>query len=203
MRYRLSFTTGGLFLKEAPVIIACYLQEGDWSTVRAQIRQKNLLQTRTVATATRIGQEVIARLQQLDTSELQTLLESNLQEQAHLLWVAACRRYAFIHDFAIEVLREQHLLLRGSVTLGDYDNFYHSKALWHPELGALATSTRNKLRQNLFRMAREAGLLSDHMEIQPVVLSPRLIRVLARTEPEQFLVFPTTDRQVQRWLQCA
>ena len=112
-RYRLSFTTGGLFLREAPVVVECYLRYGNWAEARDHVRQANLLQVRTAAAATRISKEVTARLETLDSIELQALIDdSSLRDQAYLLWVAACRRYTFIRDFAIEVLRE-HFLVQG------------------------------------------------------------------------------------------
>lgn len=198
--YRLSFTTGGLFITEAPVVAACYLTHLDWTGARDQVRQDKLLQVRTDAAATRISKEIVARLELLTHTELQALAELNLRDRAYLLWVAACRRYRLIHDFAVEVLREHHLMRRRQVTLGDYDNFYNSKALWHPELDALAPSTQSKLRQNLFRMLREADLLSAQHLIQPALPSLHLAQLLAQQGLEQLLVFPATDLDIQRWL---
>lgn len=200
-RYQLSFTTGGLFLHEASAVAECYLRLGDWPATRARVRQDNLLQVRTAAAATRISKEITARLQQLNELELQTLLESGFRDQAYLLWVAACRRYAFIHDFAIEVLREQYLLLRRQLAFADYDSFYNGKALWHAELDEIARSTQLKLRQNLFRMLREADLVSDQHEIHPAQLSPHLAQLLAKQGRQELLVFPATENDIQRWLQ--
>lgn len=201
LRYHLSFTTGGLFLQEAPTVAECYLRLGDWPETRARVRQENLLQVRTVAAATRISKEITSRLQQLNELELQTLLESSLRDQAYLLWVAACRRYAFIRDFAIEVLREQYLLLRRQVTFADYDSFYNGKALWHAELDEIAHSTQLKLRQNLFRMLREADLVSDQYVIYPAQLSSHLAQLLARRGRQELLIFPATENDIQRCLQ--
>lgn len=200
-RYQLSFTTGGIFLHEAPAVAACYLQLGNWAATRARLRDENLLQVRTAAAATRISKEITARLQQLNEVELQTLLESGLRDQAYLLWVAACRRYVFIRDFAVEVLREQFLLLRRQVSFADYDSFYNGKALWHAELDDIARSTQLKLRQNLFRMLREADLVSAQHEIHPAQLSPHLAQLLAQQGQQALLVFPATDNDIQRWLQ--
>lgn len=200
-RYQLSFTTGGLFLQEASTVADCYLQLGDWPATRARVRQENLLQVRTAAAATRISKEITARLQHLNEVELQTLLESSLRDQAYLLWVAACRRYAFIREFAIEVLREQYLLLRRQVSFADYDSFYNGKALWHAELDDIAHSTQLKLRQNLFRMLREADLVSEKHEIHPAQLSPHLAQLLAKQGRQELLVFPATENDIQKWLQ--
>jgi len=122
-RYRLSFTTGGLFLREAPLVVERYLALRDWKQTREQVRNENLLQVRTTAAATRISQELIARLELLDPEELEFLVDGSLREQGYLLWAATCRRYTFIRDFAREVLREHYLLLRRQLTTNDYEAF--------------------------------------------------------------------------------
>ncbi|WP_443113544.1 DUF1819 family protein [Herbaspirillum seropedicae] len=200
-RYRLSFTTGGLFLQESAIAAASFLQLGDWTATRAQLRGENLLQVRTSAAATRIGKEVTARLQELSSEELSALQDLSLRDQANLLWVAVCRHYPFIREFAIEVLREHFLVLRRRLVFADFEHFLNAKALWHAELDDIAKSTQLKLRQNLFRMLREADLLSDQHEIHPAQLSPYLAQLLARQGRQVFLVFPATDNDIQRWLQ--
>ncbi len=92
-RYRLSFTTGGLFLQEAPVIVERYLALRNWSQTRDQVRNDNLLQVRTAAAALRISKELIARLELLESDELEELVNGNARDRGYLLWVAACRRY--------------------------------------------------------------------------------------------------------------
>lgn len=200
-RYRLSFTTGGLFVQEAALVAASYLTTGDWAKARTQARQENLLQVRTAAAATRISKEVTARLEHLDDQEVKALLELNLHDRASLLWVATCRRYIFIREFATEVLRENHLHLRRQLSFNDYESFFSSKALWHAELDQLAASTQHKLRQNIFRMLREADLLSDTQVILPAMLSPNLTKILARQGRRDLLVFPASEKDIQRWLQ--
>jgi len=199
-RFRLSFTTGGLFVQEAAVVATSYLATRDWAKVRTQARQENLLQVRTAAAATRISKEITARLEHLDDLELKALLELNLHDRASLLWVAACRRYTFIREFATEVLRENHLHLRRQLSFNDYESFYSGKALWHAELDQLAVSTQQKLRQNMFRMLREADLLSETQVILPAMLSSDLTRLLARQGRRDLLVFPASEKDIQRWL---
>ena len=199
-RYRLSFTTGGLFLQDAPRVAELYLELRDWSQTRIQVRNDNLLQVRTAAAALRISKELVARLELLESHELEELVHASARDRGYLLWVAACRRYAIIHDFAVEVLREHYLLLRRQISFADYDTFYNAKALWHAELDEIAPSTQHKLRQNLFRMLRDAGLISDQQHIQAAMLSPRLAQLLARRGRDDLLVFPATDNEIQRWL---
>ena len=111
-RYIMSFSTGGLFHHESVKLAALYLDLGDWSSVRDKVIAENLLQTRTLNTLKRVCREVVSRLRTLSSCELEFLIDGSHQEQAYLLWLAICRRYRFIADFAIEVLRERYLSLK-------------------------------------------------------------------------------------------
>src|SRR4051794_35033031 len=104
-RYRLSFTTGGLFVQESVLVAHRYVSSHDWSATRDQVRAENLLQVRTEAAALRISKEVVARLEHLSPQEIDCLLDGSQRERSYLLWSATCRRYAFIRDFATDVLR--------------------------------------------------------------------------------------------------
>jgi hypothetical protein len=199
-RYRLSFTTGGLFIAETPGIVQIYLELGDWKKARDVVRETNLLQVRTSAASLRISKEVVARLECLTREELEELVHLNLRDLGYLLWVAVCRRYAFIRDFATEVVREHYLVLRRHLPLSDFDAFLNSKSLWHEELDAIAPSTSKKLRQNLFRMLREANLVDENLQIQTAMVSPRLAQMLSMKSIGELQIFPVTDNDIQRWL---
>ena len=107
------------------------------------------------------------------------------------MWVAACRRYELIGDFAGEVLRERFLLLTPTLGIDDFDRFITGKSLWHPELDELKPSTRTKLRQNVFRMLHEAGLYSEGGDIVSAVLSERVLEALAARTPSDIRFLPT------------
>ncbi|MFZ4744998.1 MAG: BrxA family protein, partial [Limnohabitans sp.] len=112
-----------------------------------------------------------------------------------------CRRYEFVKEFAQEVLRENYVLMRSQVTLANFDAFLNSKALWHEELDQLAKSTQSKLRQNLFRMMREAGFINDHYGILQALPSPALVQLLAQRGADELTIFPVSDLDIKRWLQ--
>ncbi|MCR2791700.1 DUF1819 family protein [Microbacterium sp. zg.Y625] len=191
-RYALSFTSGGLLVTEAWHTAEVWSRVRDWALVRAELMESNTLQSRTVQSRRTVSREVVGRLSELSADEMSLLRESSPQERAHLMWVAACRRYTLVGEFAEEVVRERFLLLTPSLKRGDFDIFVRGKALWHPELDALQDSTRRKLRQNLFRMLREAGLVSDSGEILSVILSPGIESLLDLRRPSDVRFFPTS-----------
>ena len=192
-RYKLSFTTGALLVREAGVAAPLYLDNPDWSAVRAMLDDENLLQARTVASGRRLGREVVQRLAGLTNDEIELFVDSTAVERGHLMWAAACRVFDLIGEFAEEVVRERFLLMTPTLKSEDFDSFIHSKAIWHEELAALADSTRRRLRSNVFLMLREAGLLSEAGEIIPSVLSQRVAAAFAADNRNDVRFFPAHD----------
>ncbi|QNA72480.1 DUF1819 family protein [Streptomyces sp. So13.3] len=191
-RYRLSFSVGGLFVQEAPIATDLYLHRTrNWTQVREALDADNLLQARTASSARRMGRELVQRMAELDNNELEWLMEGRSTEWAYLMWVAACRRYALIGEFAEEVVRERFLLMTPSLEPERFEDFVRSKALWHDELDDLSESTLRKLRTTVYLMLREAGLLSEAGQIMPALLSEPLTRILRRRQPSQVRFFPT------------
>jgi len=192
-KYRLSFTAGGLLIREAGVAAPLYQQLGDWSSVRAAIQSDNLLQARTVSSGHRLAREVVQRLAELTDTEIELLVDGTSVERGHLMWAAACRRYGLLGEFAEEVLRERFLVLAPTLDHSDFDSFMRTKAMWHEELGALKDTTYRKLRANVFLMLHEAGLLGDSGHITPVVLTDRLAAVFGNRSTSDVRFFPTND----------
>src|ERR1700729_1138153 len=190
-RYALSFTTGALLAREAALLAPVYLNQRDWEQVRALAVQGNLLQARTHRTGVRLASETVQRLSTLTDDEVGLLIDATSSERASLMWAGTCRRYEFIGEFAEEVLRERFLLLAATLEYRDFDGFVRGKALWHEELAKVKDSTMQKLRSNVFKMLREAGLVSEAGEIMPAVLSERVATVLSIRSPSDLRFFPT------------
>lgn len=192
-RYRLSFTSGGLLVREAGVAAPLYQSLRDWGKVRAVIDEDNGLQARTVASARRLARELVQRLGELTAEEIDLVVDATSVERGHLMWAAACRRYDLIGEFAEEVLRERFLLMTPTLGPEDFDSFVRAKALWHEELAEVADSTKRKLRTNLFLMLREAGMVTEAGHIVQSVLSQRVARALATRTPSDVRFFPAPN----------
>jgi len=193
----MSFSTGGLFSRESVTLSMIFLEIGDWDTVRDKVLTENLLQTRTLTSAQRVCREVISRLKTLNPSELDLLVRGTSQEQGYLLWIAVCRCYKFIADFAVEILRERYLGLKIDLHHEDFDSFFNKKSEWHIELDNIRLVTRNKLRQVLFRILREAELLTVNNTINAAMLSPRLLEAIPRGSRQDVLFFPMFESELE------
>lgn len=197
--YRMAFTAGALLLRESVLAAELYARLGDWGAVRRELRTGKLLQIRTASAAERRGREVVQRLENLTPAQLSLLVAGERGEQAALVWLASCKRYRFIRDFATEIVREKFVRLDPHLTYDDFDIFFNRQAEWHAEVDRIEPSTRTKLRSTLFAMLREADILAAGDLIQPALLSPAVIRAIRADDPTQLAIFPVADAQLKEW----
>jgi hypothetical protein len=188
--YRMSFTTGGLFHQESLRLAELHRQLGDWDATWAKAMETNLLQSRTQSTLRRTSRELILRLLTLSETELELLLDGGPEEQVRLLWLAVCRCYPFIGQFATDVLHERYITLKATLSHEEFNAFFNQQAQWRPALDTISLATRSKLRAVLFRILHEAGLLDKSGAIQAALLSPRLLRHLMSHAPANLSFFP-------------
>ncbi len=189
-KYKLSFTAASLSISESVKIAEVYIKSKDWDQAKQIIKDKNVLQSRINSRTVRVSRELIQRLKMLSEDQIELLVEGSMEEQKYLLWFAVCKTYEFIREIAIEVLHEKFLNRSMKVTDLDYDAFYNRKANWNDKLEKITTLTRKKIRQVVFLMMREAGLLTDENTILRAMLSSRLIEVLKPDAPMSFEIFP-------------
>ena len=189
----MSFTTGALFRWESVNLATWYLEKDDWDEVRDEVISRNLLQLRTLNSRKRIFREICSRLKRLNRNELELLIEGDHQELGYLLWLAICRRYQFLYDFSVEVIRERYLTLKYDLGCEDFDAFFNSKMEWHEEMERISTTTRNKLRQVMFKMLHECELLNSDNSIVPALLSSRLINVICGHSNHDLYLFPIME----------
>lgn len=188
--YKLAFAAGSLLAKESISLAELYLDIRDWELVKSSALESNILQSRTVSTAKRLTRECCHRLKTLNEDELRMLAEGAPQEQSGILWISICRYYRLIAEFAKEVVREKFLSM-SPLEGEDFDYFFNKKAEWHEELDGIQPVTQDKLKQVVFRMLREAGILTKDNTILPVFLTPHFVEVVSRTNGQDLLVFPT------------
>lgn len=192
--YLMSFGTGGLYVNESVAIARLHHDGADWDQTAIRARQSGAFPVRKNSSAVRSIREMVNRLKQLSREELQLLESGTRGEQAALLWLAACRAYRFIGEFAVEVLNERYLSFRTDLTYDDFDSFFAAKEEWSPKLASLSDSTRAKLRAVLFRLMREAEILSRDDRIVGAMLSTRLAALIRERDPHELRFFPGAER---------
>ena len=192
--YRLSFGAGGsLYVIESKIFINIFLDSGDWSKVLDEITNNNVLQFNSDLTTNRRARELCLRLQSLSSEELLFYPDADFQDQSILSWITLCRTYEFIRDFTSKVVLEAFSKYRLELTYADYDFFFEDEKQWHPELEQIAEITRKKLRQVLFKMMKEAGLLTSENKISPLFSSSHLRNLSQSTQRDIISFIPGGD----------
>lgn len=198
MIYKISFTSGGLFNRDAIKVADLYLLMKDWDLVKKEVTEKNLLKARTQSSLVRTTRELLQRLQSLTEKQLQILVEGSRKEQNQILWLAVCKQYVFVREFAVEVMREKYLRLDWEISQAEFDTFFYNKAEWQAELAKTKETTRKKLRQVLFRMMTEAEIISSANLILPAMLSPQVAWAISEDDAAYFSVFPISEADVRK-----
>lgn len=189
--YRMSFTTGGLFLNESIEVTRLHRDGEPWDDTAKRALDRGTTALPKSASNRRSLREITNRLRVLTDSERRFLIEDgDRADQQALLWIATCRAYRFVSEFAVEVIRERYLSYQMDLPLSSFDIFLESKAEWDEGLASLSNSTRSKLRQILFRMMREAGILSKENRIQASILSNQLRQIIKERDPRELAYFP-------------
>lgn len=166
------------------------VREGEWHATEQRVRRDNLLQSRTESTADRKLREIRPRLQALTKRQLELLVQGGRSEQLAMLWLAVCKRYAFLADFARLVVRELYLSMSPCLSFLHFDDFLENQTVWHAEIERLTQNTRQKVRTVTLRMLREAEITTPDGLIEPMLLSRNVADVIAADHRDWFLIFP-------------
>lgn len=189
--YSMAFTAGSTLLHESVAISLVYRkQHNDWKAVKIIVFQENILASVKQSSSIRVFREVQQRLALLTENQLDLLIKGNGMEQKCMVWLAICKRYAFIADFARELLNEKVQMFETIISQKDYHTFYHKKASWHEELDALKESTQQKVRTVIFRMLHEIGYLTAANQINTILLPDSVKEVVAEDNPEMLNIYP-------------
>lgn len=183
IQYKIGFARPAL-LRETVLVAQVYQQHGDWGLVKTNIRESNLLQTRTVRSSDIMYSEIQKRLSLLNEHQVEVISEDCSQDVRQLVWIAICKQYPFIGDFSIEVLLPAYINGRSQVDYDDYGYFFNSKADWHPELEKVSDKTRSNARQTLFQIMRQCELLTESNQLIPQMISSAVQNCTSESELE-------------------
>ena len=189
--YKTSFTSGGLFQNECVELAASYLKTNDWNTTISQLKVDGLTSSPKEKSKQRILREIVNRLQTLNKTELYFLVEeADRRDQALIIWLSICRAYRLIREFTLEIVQDRYLAYQLELPPSTFDLFFEHKAEWEDTLASTSASTRVRLRQVLFKIMREVGIISEENRIQTTYLSASLRRLIEEEIPTDLAVFP-------------
>lgn len=198
-KYILSFTAASLRLNEMiKVAKAAY----DNNTTDLNVVKESGVVFSSVKTRTsdREFREIRKRLEKLTPEQINILINGDLISQKQIAFLAVCKRYGFIRDFTIEVIRNKVLVFDYQLHESDYNSFINSKILLYPELEEFSESTRKKAKQVMFRILEQADIINNAVEktIQPQILQQGVINAIVKEDSAWLKIFMISDRDIKQ-----
>jgi hypothetical protein len=147
----------------------------------------------------RLERELRQRLETLTKNQIILLAHATAEDRSAIAWLAACKHIRFAFEFAAEVLRDKLAAHDPILRHSDYEAYVENKGLAHPEFARLTISSKSKIRQVLFRMLSEAGLLVSGAAfgtIQRPALSPAVVRAVTSDNPSWLAGFLVPDIEI-------
>ena len=151
-----------------------------------------------IKTNNREFSELHLRIKTLSPKELNLLVEGNSDDQKLICIIAFGRAYQFFRDFMDEVVQEKVALFDFKITDRDYNSFISRKSIDHEELEQLAETTKAKIKQVIFKVLHQAGLIDnikDRNIIVPIV-DWNLEQVITETDPTDLKLLLYTDQKI-------
>ena len=185
MKYRFSFTASNAMIPEF-IKVAKNVHNGEDPDELSD----SVLGREKGATNKRQFQELRRRIKTLNPAQVEVLSEGTIDEQKQITHLALCKTYGIYRDFVTEVIFEKVLVYDHSLTEMDMNSFISKKKMDHPELESLAESTEKKVRQVIFRMLQQVGIIDSVSNPSILIpnLSERVKEVVINDDP--------------KWLKC-
>lgn len=198
-KYSLSFTAASALIPETISIAQIFVNEKDWNIVFEEVSKNNLLHKNKKTTLLREFNEIKKRLKNLNQMELEILANSNTQETKWMIHLSLLRTYTFYADFVSEVIRGKLNKFEFSVKDSDYSRFFEEKSYTHTELTSISEKTQNKLKQVIFKMLVQVGIISDieNKVITKPFLSENILKMIQSDNLHWLKGFLYTDIEIK------
>ncbi|WP_434581484.1 DUF1819 family protein [Sulfurimonas sp. NW15] len=201
-KYLLSYTAVSLQAYEAEIIANIYRETLDWESVAKSVVDDDALQKGTISTRKREFTEFKKRLQTLTPEQLAYYEQASSSDVKNLTMLSCFKLYAFISDFAREIIRNKLLLFDFQLINSDYEAFYDSKRVAYDNLNTISEATKYKLKQVMFKMFEQAGFIDSvkNKNIQKPYLSQELIKLIVKDDPKYLGAFLCSDNEINEYI---
>lgn len=198
-KYSFSFTGASALLAETLVIAEEFERLNDWEKVNESVQKNNLMNKTKQSTSKRMFHEIKKRLEFLTGEQLNLLIKGSPDESKAMVLLSLLKAYSFFYDFVIEVIRAKYLLYNNNIIASDYTSFFNAKAITNNELNTITDKTTNKVKQVLFKMLEQVGLINSAkggLIIKPF-LSDDSIKVILNDDTSLFAGFLCSDAEIK------
>lgn len=199
IKYTFSFTGASALISETLVIAQAFERLNDWKEVEQTIINQNLMNKIKHTTFKREFSEIKKRLTLLTPTQLSILANGSLDDAKMMILLSLLKTYSFIKDFIIEVIRNKYLMFDTNLMDSDYIRFVNAKKLIHEELERITEITAQKVKQVVFKMLEQIGLIThikNGIIIKPY-LSNQILDAIIRDDVSLLSGFLLSDTEIK------
>jgi len=198
-KYSFSFTGASALISETLVIAKEYRKLNDWNTVQISLSDNNHLNKVKQGTFKREFSEIKKRLSLITPNQLQLMIQGSYEEAKFIILLSLVKAYPYLFDFIVEVLLNKYLLFDRTLLNSDYTRFVNSKSLQHPELEKITETTSKKVKQVVFKLLEQVGLITNIKNgiILKPFLSSEITRVILDDDPVYLSAFLYSNQEIK------
>ena len=185
-KYTTGFTSGALLYKEATFAVDS-IQDVKAFLLGKESLDADILPINSEGSRKRIKIELEKRLQALNDYELIELFK--IQDETNrklILFYAACKLYALLADFMLEVVLYKWNNIDLEISNDDFQNFLYKKMDLHDELLKLSEISRYKLSQVALKMLKQLGMI-DKGQLKKKVFNESVLKAILKNGDTWFL----------------
>jgi hypothetical protein len=188
-RYRADITAGGLKLPETRRIADLLLRKVDADGWTDAIVTRNILQTRSPATARRLARLIRARLEMMGPDLWKLICDGKGLLATHAAFAAAVKHSTLLGDFLGIVVAEQHRTFGITLSNKLFAEYLMGCRERDKNMPLWSETTRLRIRSSVFQMLAQAGYIENtrNLKLQSVHVADQVVQYL-KTNRENYVL---------------
>ncbi|MDM8516193.1 DUF1819 family protein [Desulfobacterales bacterium HSG16] len=189
IEYNGSIVAGSLLVYESRIIARLMLDNVDDNAWHQAVIIDNVLQKRSPESAKRQAKLIKERLSLVKPECLKLIDKGSSDVLVQALLAASIKHSRLIGDFMLRIVKPQWLVFKKHISSKDWQDYLEMCGQIDPKVNNWKETTRNKLRQVVFRILAEAKYIENtrSLKLQPVSVVPEIKTYLLNNSEDYVL----------------
>jgi Putative inner membrane protein (DUF1819) len=179
-RYRADITAGSLKVTESRLIADLLLHEADAAGWAYAIVKRNILQTKSPATAQRLARLIRARLESMSPDLWKLVRDGKGLVSTHAIFAAAVKQSPLLGDFLGMVVADQYRRFGKTISNKLFSEYIDGCRERDPLMPVWTEETCLRIRSSVFQMLAQAGYIENtrSLKFQAVHIADQVVHCL-------------------------
>ena len=171
----------------------------DWEKAIQHVDADNLLLKVKSASARRQLNLVVSRLKLLTKEQLNLLTTLPNTEKRLIVLLAVVKKHDIVADFITHTVRDKFYHFDLTLSYSDFNSFIRNIETEHPEVNEVSETTLKKIRQVIFKILEETGLITrtNDGDIDKPYISTELEHAIVSDNPRWLVCLLYSDDEMR------